>query len=393
MQGLIDRPKSGIGSFDSKYERRGTTCYCKGIKSPLTTHPVETQFRLAFFRDLRHSGFMRTNFLSLAASSLAESPIMGRRRALRDLGAAAATAAFAGFPTFRSVGAEKDSLPMQFYKSLTEEQRGKICLPSDHPRRQYVSNWWYICPDERLHTFYTPEQRDLVGQIFKSLHHPEHREKMTWQVEKDLMGQIKNTPSVGFFGTPDDPDFEFIYTGHHVTRRCRALSDKGHGFGGAPIFYGNFARAFRETKDHEDNPFWYQGLIFNEFYSALDGKQQEKILVGREPRSEKPAEVIAKRKTDLPGLSGVDLSADQKTKFLDTMRRMLACFRVDDVNATIKTIEDKKLIDSLFVSCYGGAFDIGNDRVWDTWQIEGPEMVWYFRGVPHIHGYFHLAAV
>jgi hypothetical protein len=40
----------------------------------------------------------------------------------------------------------------------------------------------------------------------------------------------------------------------------------------------------------------------------------------------------------------------------------------------------------------GGAYDIGGDKVWDTWQIEGPEMVGYFRGAPHIHGYFHLAA-
>jgi hypothetical protein len=48
----------------------------------------------------------------------------------------------------------------------------------------------------------------------------------------------------------------------------------------------------------------------------------------------------------------------------------------------MKTIEDKKVVERLFVSCYGGQFDIGGDKVWDTWQIEGPEMVWYFRGYP-----------
>jgi len=42
-----------------------------------------------------------------------------------------------------------------------------------------------------------------VGQIFESLHHTDYREKMNWQVQKDLMGNIKNTrPSVGFFGSP-----------------------------------------------------------------------------------------------------------------------------------------------------------------------------------------------
>ena len=64
----------------------------------------------------------------------------------------------------------------------------------------------------------------------------------------------------------------------------------------------------------------------------------------------------------------------------------------DDVAATMKTIEDKKVVERLFISTYGGAYDIGGDKVWDTWQIEGPDMVWYFRGYPHIHGYFHLTA-
>ncbi|MFK5920631.1 MAG: DUF3500 domain-containing protein [Verrucomicrobiota bacterium] len=318
--------------------------------------------------------------------------LIGRREILRALGAGSVMAALPSLRAAKLEAKASDSLAMQFYKSLSEEQLSKVCLPVDHPSRQFISNWWYVCPEQRLHTFYSKEQQDLVRQIFESLHHPEHREKMNWQVQKDLMGKIKNTPSVGFFGTPEDENFEFIYTGHHVTRRCNAHSDKGMGFGGAPIFYGNFAKSFKESKDHEGNPFWYQGLIFNEFVSALDGKQQEKVLVDRRPRSEKEDTVIEKHKTDLPGLSGADLSKDQQAKLLETMRRMLVCFRPDDVDATMKTIEDKKLIDQLFVSCYGGRYDIGNDKVWDTWQIEGPDMVWYFRGVPHIHAYFHLAA-
>ena len=106
---------------------------------------------------------------------------------------------------------------MQFYKSLNEEQLSKICLPLSHPKRQFVSNWWYICPEQRIHTFYSKDQQDLVRQIFESLHHPEHREKMSWQVKKDLMGDIDNTPSVGFFGTPGDEDFEFIYNRNNIT--------------------------------------------------------------------------------------------------------------------------------------------------------------------------------
>jgi hypothetical protein len=156
-----------------------------------------------------------------------------RRDILRVLGS---SAAFAAFPSLQAApaAAGSDSLAMQFYKSLTEEQQAKIVLPRDHAKRGFVSNWWYICPEQRLHTFYTKEQQDLVKQIFESLHHPEHREKMNWQVQKDLMGQIKNTPSVGFFGTPEEADFEFIYTGHHVTRRCFARNDGAPGLWRSP---------------------------------------------------------------------------------------------------------------------------------------------------------------
>ncbi|MEM7385206.1 MAG: DUF3500 domain-containing protein, partial [Verrucomicrobiota bacterium] len=163
-------------------------------------------------------------------------------------------------------------------------------------------------------------------------------------------------------------DFEFIFTGHHVTRRCNAHSDAGQGFGGAPIFYGHFPEDFNETKDHPGNPYWYQGKIFNEFVKALDSKQQSKALDDSHPRSEKPHYVIDMKTEGWPGLACTELSDDQKTLFLSTMKRMLAMFREDDVDATIESIDQKKMIDDLYVSYYGGRYDIGDDKVWDTWQ-------------------------
>ena len=58
--------------------------------------------------------------------------------------------------------------------------------------------------------------------------------------------------------------------------------------------------------------------------------------------------------------------------------------------ATVNAIRKRDLVDQLYVSWYDGKYDVGGDKVWDTWQIEGPDMVWYFRGQPHIHSYFHL---
>ena len=36
--------------------------------------------------------------------------------------------------------------------------------------------------------------------------------------------------------------------------------------------------------------------------------------------------------------------------------------------------------------------DLGNDKVWDCWRLEGPAFVWYFRGAPHVHVWVNIAS-
>ncbi|MBL8178026.1 MAG: DUF3500 domain-containing protein, partial [Bryobacterales bacterium] len=233
-----------------------------------------------------------------------------RRDWIQSAGAAAALTAIAPpAHLFAAPGkSNSDSPSMQLYKSLSGEQKEKLCLPANHPKRQYISNWWYIHPGHRVPSSFNPEQQELVRAIFDSLHSPEHQDAVARQVIGDQFGDPRNAPSAGFFGTPDDADFEFIFTGHHVTRRCNARSLKGQGFNGAPIFYGHFPypgdvdgqvrreggrmAGFVETKDHPGNPYWYQGRVFNRFVQSLNGRQRELGLIAGEPRSEKPEAVI-----------------------------------------------------------------------------------------------------
>ena len=35
--------------------------------------------------------------------------------------------------------------------------------------------------------------------------------------------------------------------------------------------------------------------------------------------------------------------------------------------------------------------DLGSDRVWDNWRLEGPAFVWYFRGAPHVNVWVNVA--
>jgi hypothetical protein len=125
----------------------------------------------------------------------------------------------------------------------------------------------------------------------------------------------------------------------------------------------------------------------------LSGEQQQLGLVSSNPRSEKSATVLQKKSTGLAGLDCAELSADQQKLLIETMGKMLVMFRQDDVAATVNAIEKRGILNRLHVSWYDGKYDIGSDKVWDTWQIEGPDMVWYFRGQPHIHSYFHVKSL
>ncbi len=74
------------------------------------------------------------------------------------------------------------------------------------------------------------------------------------------------------------------------------------------------------------------------------------------------------------------------------MGQMLVMFRPGDVESTLGEITERGILDTLYLSWFGGKYDVGNDGVWDTWQIDGPDMLWYYRGEPHIHSYFQIRA-
>ena len=37
--------------------------------------------------------------------------------------------------------------------------------------------------------------------------------------------------------------------------------------------------------------------------------------------------------------------------------------------------------------------DLEEDQMWDIWCIEGPSLVWHFRGAPHVHAYINIGVV
>jgi uncharacterized protein DUF3500 len=315
--------------------------------------------------------FLKTTMSGLAVAATGALPALAAQRA----------------ETAAIKQAQPETLVTTLYKSLTEEQQKAVVFPFDHPLRSKVDNNWHIT-DKAVSQFFTADQQAMIREIFVDLHSPEYAEKVMQQVEHDAGKEGFGGSSIALFGEPGKGKFEFVLTGRHVTRRCDGDSVEGEAFGG-PIFYGHAAQGFNEKPNHPGNIYWYQALRANEVFKMLDGKQREMALLG-DGREEKGTDTVklTGRKTGLPGIPVSALSRDQKEHVRMVMADVLAPFRKADADEALKLVEDNGF-DNLHMSFYKNQ-DIGNDGVWDVWQIEGPAMLWYFRGEPHVHTWVHI---
>lgn len=281
---------------------------------------------------------------------------------------------------------DSETLAATLYKSLTEDQKSKVCFPFDHPLRSKVDANWFITP-HKIGEFYTPDQRAMIQEIFRHLHNPDFLPKVLYHIQED--GGSLDRYSIALFGQPAEKtgksQFEFVLTGRHCTVRCDGDSVEGAAFGG-PIMYGHQSGPNGlEKPDHGQNVYWYQGRRANEVFQALDGKQREAALIARAPRPEAANKTVAFHpKSELVGLPVADMSRDQKALVEKVMADLLLPFRKKDSAEAMKLIRQRGGVDSLVMSFYKN-LDIGNDGIWDVWQLESENMVWYFRGHPHVH--------
>ena len=289
---------------------------------------------------------------------------------------------------------QSETLVQQLFTSLSPEQMEAVVFPFNDPERQRVENNWHITK-KTVGGFFNADQQAMIGGIFDGLHSEPYRDKIHQAFAHDNMNKRNNTAeaafgsaSVALFGAPGTGQFEFVFTGRHCTRRCDGDSVEGAAFGG-PIFYGHQASDdFDEAADHPGNVYWFQAQRANEVFAMLDGKQQKQALKDK-PRGERgTATVKLKGKTEgLEGVGVADMSADQKAKVKQVLNDLLAPFREVDRKESMKFIEPQ--FEQLRMAFYK-SHDVGADKVWDTWQIEGPSMIWHFRGDPHVHTWVNI---
>ena len=311
---------------------------------------------------------------AVGASALAATvPLIGQRQAKAA-------------PVGPSPSAPAETAVARLYKTLKSEQRERICFPFDHPLRSKVQNNWAIV--KPTISDMTSEQQALCKEIFKNLCSEEGFDRFTRQMEDDYGGFDRY--HVAVFGEPGtDKPFEWVLSGRHDTLRADGNSVEGAAFGG-PIFYGHAADGhFNEDPKHTNNVWWYQGQQANKIFGTLDEKQRASALVAMGEPDDARAIRLRGAKVD-GGLPVAELDSQQKEMVQKLLKDLTMPFRAFDAEEVQECLREAGGADKLRLTFFKEG-DIGDDKVWDIWKLEGPAFAWYFHGSPHVHTWLNVA--
>lgn len=318
----------------------------------------------------------------------AASPSVDRRSFVKGMAAAAAIvlpgrALQAGLYSGPSRTSAAETAVTELHKTLTDEQKKVLCLPFEHEKRQRISANWHVTePTLGQQNFYTSMQRELTTRIVKGLCSEEGYARLTRQMDEDAGGLHEF--SIAFFGDPTDQaqPFEFVLTGRHLTLRADGNTVDRAAFGG-PIIYGHDQVDPVASK----NIYFYQTQQTDAVFRSLTAEQAMKAVV-----AQAPAEAAVQLQGAAGKFSGIrvgELNTEQKQQVEQTLKVLLAPYRSEDVSEVMETLKTSGGLDQLHMAFYSQG-DLGNDRTWDIWRVEGPSFVWHYRGAPHVHAYINI---
>ncbi|PAY16240.1 hypothetical protein CKO51_27675 [Rhodopirellula sp. SM50] len=311
----------------------------------------------------------------------------GQRVARRDFvklgGAVAAGVASAGLfdPRFAHAATSQTSaetVVAELYASLSDKQKKAIWRPFDHQARRRINPNWHVTDVVIGDDLFSKKQRTLIDQIVRNITSKDGYDRLIQQMDEDD-GGMENY-SVAIFGEPGTDQFQFEMTGRHLTMRADGNRVDKAAFGG-PIVYGH------GEENPSDNLFFYQTQKTNEVFQALDADQAEAALLKKAPRE--TAVQLQGAGGQFPGLAVSKLASDQKELVESTLKVLLAPYREEDVDEVMAILKSSGGLDQLHMAFYQEE-DLDDDKVWDIWRVEGPSLVWHFRGAPHVHAYINI---
>jgi hypothetical protein len=318
-----------------------------------------------------------------------------------SLGAAAtvgatAPAALAAFPPApaASVVSPGETLVRELFASLTPAQRQQVVYPWDHrlpdnnplPTRLRMYNA-AIFGNARIGQAYTPAQRELVDRILHSISSGEDGyEQLSREGTWDGSGSLGNCGAY-IFGNPNQGQFSWVFTGHHLTVRCDGNSEPGAAFGG-PMYYGHSPNGYSNR-----NCFYYQTQQVRQLFDSLSAEQRLTAVRNGSPGELMPSVTFRPAGQPYPGLAATQLTADQKTLVEQVMRTVLSPYRQEDADEVMEITRRNGGLEQLHIAFYRDPDGNNNDDTrWHFWRLEGPGFVWNYRILPHVHCYVNISS-
>jgi len=297
----------------------------------------------------------------------------------------------AGQPVQKASPAE--SLVKVLYESLNEKQRKAMCFAWDHvdPKRgllrNRIENNWRITNPIVASNFYNKDQQVLIRGIFEGMTSPDWHERFDQQL-KDDVGGFGQRQSIAIFGEPGSGKFQFVLTSRHMTLRCDGDSAEHVAFGG-PILYAHEGERLYEKPDHPNNVFWHQAVEANKLFQTLSRSQRKEALVTHGMPSEELIGFKGKG-GQFQGCPVSDFTDDQRSEVQRILKILLEPFRQSDRDEVSRCLKAQGGLDGCHLAFYKEG-DLGDDKIYDNWRLEGPSFVWYFRGRPHVHVWVNVA--
>lgn len=271
----------------------------------------------------------------------------------------------------------------EFHASLSDQQRAEICRPFTDSLRSKVNANWHVTKPLIGSDFYTVSQREMIDKIVRAVTSEEGHERLSRQMDDDDGGL--GAYSVAVFGNPAAGDFQWLLTGRHLTLRADGDSSPKTAFGGGMV-YGH-----GEESSAAANIFYYQTKKVNEVFAALDKDQAKQALISSAAPKETDIQIQGE-KGKFAGLAVKAMNKEQQVLVKDCLKTLLSPYRKEDGDEAMKLIDAAGGIEQLRFAFYQQE-DLGSDKVWDIWRIEGPSTVVHFRGAPHVHAYINIAQV
>jgi len=317
-----------------------------------------------------------------------------------------------GFPVASGVGAGSG-----FGSGLGGFGSGSVgyaVLAADEAGLPGMESWDVLQPRQFRNSMEADWRRSRslgITDVLRTIFNDDWTEKILRQAQDDTEKPWGHSQSLAIFGTPESDDLQCAITGFHLT--ARATSGKGHSpaFGG-PITHGHQPSGFHEKVGHPGNFFWHQALRANEVFQALDARQRKtalvtsgmpyytfdgkidrRVLLPESPPGGKPRENDIRfhgADAKIPGLPISEMTGDQKSTVEHLVSSLIEPYRDEYQQQVLACLKKQGGLGKCSLAFYR-EHDLGDDGQWDNWRLEGPSLVWYFRGYPHVHIWIHVA--